>query len=160
METNRSVTKVLRCAHHPDTRDGVYLGLKVITRAQVQLMWHDIGAMQRAVSDSMKVGEIMPGCPRLLAHLPTLPPPSASPEAPPGSSHRVSLPIPVAVGPLLASCSVCDPEETIANGPVFLHWDELIFVLLPSRDCDHFSDKTQIFTGLPKPRRQRLRPEA
>lgn len=45
MGTNRSVTEVFHCAHHPDALDGVCLGLNVITRAQVQLMWHDIGAM-------------------------------------------------------------------------------------------------------------------
>lgn len=45
METNRSITNVLPCAHHPDVLDGIYRSLEVITRAQVQLMWHDIGAL-------------------------------------------------------------------------------------------------------------------
>lgn len=65
--------------------DGIYLSLKVITRAQVQLMWHDIGA----VSDSMKVEEIMPEHSRQPAYLPALLPPSALLESPPGHSRHV-----------------------------------------------------------------------
>lgn len=80
METNRSITKVLPSAYHPNVLDAIYLSLEVITRAQVQLMWHDIGAIQRAVSDSMKVERIMPRRSRQPAHLTTLLPPSAVPS--------------------------------------------------------------------------------
>lgn len=99
----------------------------------------------------------MPGCSRQTAHLPTLLPPAASPESPPGHSHHVSSSTSIALGPLLASCSVCDPDETASNRFIFLCWDKLIFVLLPSRQLWLFLDRIQIFTGRDQARRPRLR---
>ena len=87
--------------------DGIYLSLKGITRAQVQLMWHDIGAIQRAENDSMKVEKIMPELSRQSAHFPTLLVPSASPELPPGHDQHVSSSTSIEIGPLPATCSAC-----------------------------------------------------
>lgn len=140
METNRSITRLFHCAHHPDVC-WWYLS---------EFESHDMGT---GAADVAWHWCCIKGCEwqnggrgnyawvlRPPAHLPALLPPSTLPESPPGHSHHVSSLTSIAVGTALP---VAKAEEYLM-GPSFSAGVSSFSCHSLAWSCAYFSDRLQV----------------